>query len=69
MWRNFPITGKGAGFFREFWKAATGEDIPLKAQIDVDLDDAVGREMIANVTHSEFQGRKRNEPGQFVSGS
>lgn len=67
MWRNYPIDGKGAGFFREFWKAATGEDIPMNARIDVDTDDAIGRELVANVVHEEYENRKRNAPGSLVA--
>lgn len=59
--RNYPITGKGAGFFREFWKGATGEDIPAQATIDVDVDQAVGRRVIVQVGNKEYEGRIRNE--------
>lgn len=59
--RNYPITGKGAGFFREFWKGATGEDIPAQAVIDVDLDIAVARHVIVQVGNREYEGRIRNE--------
>ena len=66
MWRNYPITGKGAGFFREFWKAATGEDIPLNTQIDVDTDEAIGAMVMGNVTHEEYEGKTRNVPGTLT---
>lgn len=56
----YTLQGKGAGFFREFWKAATGEDIPLGQQLDVDLDLAVGRPVIVNVGNEPYEGRLQN---------
>lgn len=59
--RAFPIDGKGAGFFREFWKAATGQDIPLNSKIDVDLDDAIGRPVIVTIGNREYNNKLQNE--------
>lgn len=66
IFRNYPITGKGAGFFREFWKAATGEDIPVGTQIDVDLDNAIGRPVIVDVGHESYEGRTRNAAQKVI---
>ena len=38
--RMYPIDGKGAGFFRDFWKAATGQELPVgQAGIAIDTDE------------------------------
>lgn len=58
--RAYPIEGKGAGFFREFWKAATGEDIPIGETLDVDLDQAMGASVLVNVGNEDYQGRAQN---------
>lgn len=67
--RNYPVAGKGAGFFREFWKAATGEDIPIGTQLDINPDDAIGRPVVVEIAHREYEGRTYNEPKTVVSGS
>lgn len=57
----YTLQGKGAGFFREFWKAATGEDLPVGQQaIDVDLDMGVGRPVIVSVGNETYEGRLQN---------
>lgn len=58
--RILPIEGKGSGFFRSFWKAATGEDIPMDTQIDVDTDDAIGRPVMLQVSNETFEGELQN---------
>lgn len=60
VFRNYPITGKGAGFFREFWKACTGEDIPLNANVDVNTDDALNRPVLVQIGNEEYEGRLQN---------
>lgn len=67
--RRYPIEGKGAGFFRDFWKAATGEDIPVGQKLDVDTDAAIGRPVIVAVEHREYNGKKYNEAKQVTSAS
>lgn len=62
VFRNYPIDGKGAGFFRDFWKAATGQDLPIGQKgLDIDTDDAVGRPVIVQIGNREYQGRIQNE--------
>ena len=61
VYRNYPIDGKGAGFFRDFWKAATGQDLPIGGNFDVDTDDALGRPVIVQIGNREYQGRVLNE--------
>ena len=64
----YTLQGKGAGFFREFWKAATGEDLPIgTAAIDVDLDDGVGRPVIVNVGNETYEGRLQNSVERVTS--
>lgn len=65
--RNYPIDGKGAGFFREFWKAATGQDIPLEAKLDVDLDDAISRPVIVEITHETYENKTRNSADKVTA--
>lgn len=65
--RNYPITGAGAGFFREFWKATTGEDIPIGTTIDVDLDQALNKPVIAMIENKEYEGRLQNEVKQVTA--
>lgn len=62
VFRNYPIDGKGSGFFRDFWKAATGQDIPLgQKALDIDTDDALGRPVIVQIGNREYEGRIQNE--------
>lgn len=64
----YTVQGAGAGFFREFWKAATGEDLPIGQKgLDVDLDDAVGRPVVVVVDNREWQGRMQNEVGRVAA--
>lgn len=59
--RWYSIKGKGAGFFRELWKAGTGEDIPMSTQIDVDLDALTNRPVMVNIGNREYEGRLQND--------
>lgn len=56
----YVLQGKGAGFFREFWKAVTGEDLPLGGPIDVDLDDGVSKPCIVLIGNETYEGRLQN---------
>jgi hypothetical protein len=67
--RWYALEGKGAGFFREFWKAATGEDIPLNEKLDVDLDDAVGRSVMVNIGNETYEGRLQNSVERVAAAS
>jgi hypothetical protein len=44
--RFYPIEGEGAGFFRDLWKAVTGESLPIGQAVSVDTDELVGAEVI-----------------------
>lgn len=62
VFRNYPIDGKGSGFFRDFWKAATGQDLPIGQKgLDIDTDDALGRPVIVQIGNRDYQGRTLNE--------
>lgn len=68
VFRNYPIDGKGSGFFRDFWKAATGEDLPLGQKgLDIDTDDAIGRPVIVQIGNREYEGRTLNEAERVTS--
>lgn len=66
--RNYPISGKGAGFFTELWKALTGEKIDIGLQgFDVDTDDIVGKHVIAQIENREYDGRLMNDVKKVVA--
>lgn len=67
--RWYALEGKGSGFFREFWKAATGEDIPIDSRIDVDLDDAIGRPVVGDIGNEERDGRMYNVLNRVTAAS
>lgn len=70
VFRNYPINGPGAGFFREFWKAATQEELPIgEAAVDVDLDAAIGARIVVDIGHSEARDgyAPRNEPKRVTA--
>ena len=48
IWRNYPIEGKGAGFFKDLWKKAVGEDLSELTQLDT--DDLVGKEITVELS-------------------
>lgn len=70
VYRNYPIDGKGAGFFRDFWKAATGQDLPIGQKgLDIDTDDAMGRPVVVQLGNREYEGRTLNEAERVSAAS
>lgn len=70
FFRNLPTEGKGAGFFMDFWKKATGEDLEKEPEIDVDTDDAIGAKLVAVIVKREYpegSGEFRNEVKRFLT--
>lgn len=67
--RWYAIEGKGSGFFREFWKAATGEDLPIGEQFDIDTDDAIGRPVIVQISNEAYEGRMQNRVERVAAGN
>ncbi len=65
--RWFALEGKGTGFTRELWKAATGEDLPKEAALDIDLDDAVGRPVLVDITNETYEGRLQNAANRITA--
>lgn len=70
--RFFMLTGKGSGFFREFWKAATGEDLAVGESYDIDSDDAIGKRVMVEVSHRADdrpgkEGNQYNELGKITA--
>lgn len=53
VFKSLPIEGPGAGFFRDFWHKVVGEELPDDAPIDVDTDDAIGKEVMAEISVDE----------------
>lgn len=65
--RFYPTEGKGAGFWREFWKATTGEELPLgEASVSVDTDDVIGTEVIVTFTADTYEGRPTSNISDVV---
>lgn len=67
VFRNYMLEGKGAGFTRDFLKAAAGIEIPAGAAIDFDTDDIIGRHVIVQIGNREYQGQLQNEAERVVS--
>lgn len=65
--KAYVLEGPGAGFFREFWKAATKEDIPVDTKVDVDLDLAVKKQVVVDVGNEEYEGRLRNSVNRVAA--
>ncbi len=59
--RWYALEGKGTGFTREFWKAATGEDLPKEENLDIDLDDPIGRPVLCDIINETYEGRSQNK--------
>lgn len=59
--RWYALEGKGTGFTREFWKASTGEDLPIGQEgLEIDLDAPIGRPVIVQVGNEPYEGRIQN---------
>lgn len=68
VFRNYMLAGKGAGFTRSFWKAVTGEDLPVGSTLDIDTDDILNRDVVVNIKNREYQGQLQNEVDTVVGG-
>ncbi len=66
VFRNYMLSGKGAGFTREFLKAF-GIEIPVGVQLDFDTDDIIGRHVIVQIANREYEGRLQNEAQSVVA--
>lgn len=53
VWRNYPIEGKGAGFFMDLWKKVTGETIDQESMSEIDTDDLISQEVTVELGHQE----------------
>lgn len=59
--RWYALEGPGAGFTRELWKSATGEDIPIGEEgFEIDLDSAIGRPVLVTIANEVYEGRQQN---------
>lgn len=66
VFRNYMLTGKGAGFTRDFLKVF-GIDIPVGVQMDFDTDDIIGRHVVVQIKNREYEGRLQNEVESVVA--
>lgn len=66
VFRNYMLAGKGAGFARDFLKAAAGIEIPVGGQFDFDSDDVVGRHVIVQIGNREYEGQLQNEAERII---
>lgn len=66
VFRNLPITGAGAGFFRDFWRKTVGEKLPDDEPISVDTEDAVGAAVTCEIENEEWEGVLRNKIKRIV---
>lgn len=69
VFRNYMLGGKGAGFSRDFLKAAAGIDIPIGGNFDFDTDELVGRHVIVQIGNREYEGQLQNEAERIISAS
>lgn len=65
--RWYGIEGKSSGFFREFWKAATGEDIAIGEVLDIDTDDAIGRPVTVEIENEEYEHKLQNRAAKVTA--
>lgn len=69
IWRNYPIEGRGAGFFIDLANKAVGAELSPGDMVDFDTDDLVGAEVRILVSQTEFpegSGEFRNEVARLV---
>lgn len=71
VFRNYMLGGKGAGFTRDFLKAASNGviDVPVGGTFDFDSDDIIGRHVVVDVGNKEYEGRLQNEAVRIISAS
>jgi len=58
LFRNYTVEGEGVGFFTDFWRAATGEELPVGPdeglQTTLDLSEVIGKEVSIVVEEEEY---------------
>lgn len=68
--RFYPITGKGAGFFADLYKTATGSELPIGKEggdLDIDTDDLMGKQVTVDIDNREHEGKMYNEAKKVVA--
>lgn len=65
MWLYCPLTENSLWKLHAFL-SALGEEPPAD-EVDIDLEDLVGKEFVATLTHETYQGRKRAKLTDFCS--
>lgn len=66
LWKNYMLTGKGAGFTRQLYKAATGTDLEPGSSVDIDTDDLLGAHVTVIVENEDYNGEPRPRPGKVL---
>lgn len=66
--RWYALEGKSAGFFRDAWKAMTGEDLPIGQKLDFDSDDAIGRSVNVQIGNEDYNGKPQNTVEAITAG-
>lgn len=71
VFRNYMLGGKGAGFTRDFLKAASNGaiDIPVGGTFDFDSDDILGKHVVVQIGNREYEGKLQNEAERVISAS
>lgn len=64
VWRNYPLDGKGASFFKELVKKACGVNLDEPGKFDT--DDLVGKELTCEVGHNTHEGVTRNDIKKII---
>lgn len=67
VFRNYMLAGRGAGFSRDFLKAAAGIDIPIGGNFDFDTDDVIGRHVVVQIGNKEYNGNLQNEAERIIA--
>ena len=69
--RFYPISGKGAGFFADLYKVATGSELPIGREggdLDIDTDDLMGKQVTVEVDNrAGDDGRVYNDAKKVVA--
>ena len=72
VFRNYMLGGKGAGFTRDFLKAASNGaiDVPVgETNFDFDSDELIGRHVVVQIGNREYEGKLQNEAERVISAS
>lgn len=68
LYHNTPINGAGAGIFADLYGKLTKQEIDVDEleELEIDLEDLIGEEILAAVVEDEYEGRPKNEIKRFM---